>query len=388
MAKASKARTRVAIVYGGKSAEREVSFVSARNVAAAIDPEKYELVLIGIDAQGRWSVEGPALGQAIEPGEGAALEALAGTVPSGKGPPSEASAASEVRGLIADRRRDSPLGGVDVLFPLLHGTSGEDGSIQGFARMAGLPCVGADILGSALCMDKDAAKRLMREAGIPVTPFIVFSSSEGARLAREEVFGALGRDVFVKPANLGSSVGISRARTEEEYETSISLAFRYDTKVLVEKTIFGREIEVAVRGRRGRSGWRELEASMPGEVIPRNGFYSYEAKYVDEEGAEILAPAAIAPQEAEACRRLALEACRALCVRGMARVDMFLGYDGRPVASEVNTIPGFTQRSMYPLLWQASGLSLGALIEGLIESAIEEFAERSALLTDAPLALG
>jgi D-alanine-D-alanine ligase len=371
MVKAAKARRRVALVFGGKSAERDVSLISARTVAAAIDSEKYELVLVGIDAQGRWSLEGSAL----EEGKERAIEA---PPPAPSPAPLAMPASSEPGGLLAERRRDSPLGGVDVLFPLLHGSCGEDGSIQGFARLAGLPCVGADILGSALCMDKDAAKRIMRESGIPVTPFVAFSSVEAARAARDQAFGALGRDVFVKPANLGSSVGISRARTEEEYEAAIDLAFRYDAKVLVERTLSGREIEVAVLGR------RELKTSLPGEIVPRKGFYSYEAKYLDEEGAEVIAPARLSQLEAEACRKLALDACRALCVRGMARVDMFLGYDGRPVASEVNTIPGFTARSMFPLLWEASGLSLQALIDELIESAIQEFEERSALLSCPP----
>ncbi len=326
-------RPRVAIVYGGRSAEREVSIMSARTVAAALDAGKYERVLIVIDEKGRWSQGGEELG---------------------------------IEGSLA---------GVDVLFPLLHGPYGEDGSIQGLARLADLPCVGAELLGSALCMDKDAAKRMMREAGIPVAPFMAFSSIERARKARDVVFETLGWDLFVKPANMGSSIGVSRSRTEAEYDAALELAFRYDSKVLAESAVAGREMEVAVLGR------RELRASLPGEVIPRKGFYDYESKYFDEDGAEIVAPASLEPREAEACRKLALDACRALCVTGMARVDMFLRSDGKPVANEVNTIPGFTSRSMYPLLWEASGLPLARLVDELIASAIEAHEERAAWTT-------
>jgi D-alanine-D-alanine ligase len=355
----------VGIVYGGRSAEREVSLRSARTVAAALDPEKYELALIRIDERGRWSI---GESEALLPG-GPAGRALA---------PVEKGLMTSADRRLASAGSEAALRGIDVLFPLLHGPDGEDGSIQGLARLAGLPCVGPDILASALCMDKDAAKRVLREAGIASAPFMAFSSIEAALRSRDIVFGSLGRDLFVKPANLGSSVGVSRARTGEEYEAALEQAFRYDSKVLVERRIEGREIEVAVLGHRC------LRASLPGEIRPRKGFYTYEAKYLDEEGAEIYAPAQLEPREAEACRRLALEACRALCVDGMARVDLFLPGDGRPLVNEVNTIPGFTSRSMYPLLWEASGLPLGRLVEELIEIALATFAERSALSSAPP----
>jgi D-alanine-D-alanine ligase len=360
-------RLRVAVVYGGRSAERDVSLMSARTVAAALDRGKYELFLIGIDAEGRWSLGGPELGLETKLGAGTERSRIALT-PDGAG-----------RELLL-KGTNATLGAVDVLFPLLHGPCGEDGSIQGLARLADLPCVGAELLGSALCMDKDAAKRVMRDAGIKVAPFMVFRSLGAARGAWAEAEIALGGDVFVKPANLGSSVGVSRARTKAEYEAAVESAFRYDTKVLVEKTIAGREIEVAILG------GRELRASLPGEIMPKGGFYSYEAKYIDEEGAAVIAPAKLGYLEAEACRKLALDACAALCVQGMARVDMFLCAEGRPIANEVNTIPGFTPRSMYPLLWEASGLGLEDLVDGLIELAIEAHAERAALKTKPPLA--
>jgi D-alanine-D-alanine ligase len=354
-------RRKVGIVYGGRSAEREVSLVSARNVAAALDPDKYELALIGIDASGRWSLGEPERA-ALPPG--ANRPALASAHPVGRAVSSPGSEAA--------------LRGIDVLFPLLHGPNGEDGSIQGFARLAGLPCVGPDLLASALCMDKDAAKRILRESGIDSAPFMAFTSIDGALSARDVVLEALGWDLFVKPANLGSSVGVSRARTDAEYQAALELAFRYDAKVIVERRIEGREIEVAVLGH------RELRASVPGEIRPRTGFYSYDAKYLDEDGAELIVPAELSEREAEACRKLALEACRALCVDGMARADLFLPPDGRPLVNEVNTIPGFTARSMYPLLWEASGLPLGSLVDELIEIALRSHSERSALISAPP----
>jgi D-alanine-D-alanine ligase len=361
-------RLRVALVYGGRSAERDVSFMSARTVAAALDPDKYERVLVEINPDGRWSLGSPEEGLLSETVAATSIaEASSGTEPRVELLSDGSDRALAVRGAGAVLR------GADVIFPVLHGPYGEDGSIQGLARMADLPCVGAEILGSALSMDKDAAKRIMRDAGIPVAPFMVFRSPEHAKGAWAEVELGLGKDIFVKPANLGSSVGVSRARSRTEYEAAVEEAFMYDTKVLVERTIIGREIEVAVLG------GAKLRASAPGEVKPRDGFYSYEAKYIDEEGAAVIAPARLDYLEAEACRKLALDACEALCVRGMARVDMFLVPEGRPVANEVNTIPGFTSRSMYPLLWEASGLSIGELVDELIRLALAAHAERSRL---------
>jgi D-alanine-D-alanine ligase len=342
--------------------------MSARTVAAALDRGKYELLLVGIDAEGRWSLGGRELSLAAE--RGTACEAPCDAA--------DASAPVAVGRDLALRGMNEALVDIDVLFPLLHGPCGEDGSIQGFARLADLPCVGAGLLGSALCMDKDAAKRIMRDAGIAVAPFMAFRSLKEARSAWAEVEMNLGSDLFVKPANLGSSVGVSRARSWEEYEASIECAFRYDAKVIVERTIAGREIEVAVLG------GRELRVSAPGEIVPKSGFYSYEAKYLGEDGAAVVAPAELDYLEAEACRKLALDACEALCVSGMARVDMFLPPRGRPIANEVNTIPGFTPRSMYPLLWEASGLGLGRLVDELIELALEAHAERSSLESSPP----
>jgi D-alanine-D-alanine ligase len=338
--------------------------MSARTVAAALDRGKYELLLVGIDPEGRWSLG------AQELADGRALAEIAEN--------SEVDAAAS-RELVL-KGAGATLGGVDVLFPLLHGPCGEDGSIQGLARLADLPCVGPDLLSSALCMDKDAAKRIMRDAGIAVAPFMAFRSLASARSAWSEVEITLGDDLFVKPANLGSSVGVARARNWEEYMAAVGSAFQYDTKILVEKRIIGREVEVAILG------GRELRASLPGEIVPKGGFYSYEAKYIDEEGAAVIAPAKLKYLEAEACRKLALDACEALCVSGMARVDMFLPATGRPIANEVNTIPGFTSRSMFPLLWEASGIGLDKLVDELIGLAMEAYAARAALKSSPPAA--
>jgi D-alanine--D-alanine ligase len=365
------ARKRVAIVYGGRSAERDVSLMSARTVFSALDPRKYERLLVEISSDGRWS-----LGCAAELEGGYPALSYATSLPSIR----------DESGTQALCKGPASLGaagiGADIVFPVLHGPYGEDGSIQGFARLAGLPCVGADILGSALCMDKQAAKRIMRDYGIPIAPFRSFRSPADAREAWPELERELGGQLFVKPANLGSSVGVSRVSDRKEYEAAVALAFDYDLKILVEKTMAGREIEVAV------IGGRKLRASLPGEVVPRGSFYTYEAKYLDEEGADILAPAPLPASESDACRQLALRACEALCVSGMARVDMFLPDDGPPVANEVNTIPGFTSRSMFPLLWQASGLDLPRLVDELVGIAIESHRERGRLKSSPPRPIG
>ena len=376
----AKRRLRVAVIFGGRSAEHEVSLQSARNVVAALDPAKYEAVLIGIDREGRWflnenslsllNAEDPrliALGSgerrvALTPdGDDGVLverEPVAGTPASAR--PSPAGAAAG-------------LGRVDVLFPVLHGPYGEDGSVQGLARLANLPCVGADILGSAVGMDKDVMKRLLRDAGLAIAPFRSFASEREAIASYDSVVAGLGADLFIKPANLGSSVGISHVRDRASYEAGVGAAFQYDTKIIVEAKVTGRELEVAVLGN------DEPEASIPGEIIPAEDFYSYEAKYLDEHGAALAIPARVTKAESDLLRETAIMACKVLCARGMARVDFFLEPSGRVVVNEINTIPGFTRISMYPKLWEASGLACTALVDRLIELAIEDYGKRSVL---------
>lgn len=351
-------RVRVGVLFGGESAEHEVSLQSAKNVVEAIDPERYEVVLIGIDRHGRWHVaedtralldsgdprrirlQPSPRGVALVPGERAELVEMEET------------------------RAPAPIPALDVVFPVLHGPLGEDGTVQGLLRLAHLPFVGAGVLGSAVGMDKDVTKRLLRDAGIPVARFVTLRASD-----RRPRFGALveavGRPFFVKPANLGSSVGVAKVEDEAAAEAALDEAFSYDRKVLVEEFVRGRELECAVLGN------EEPEASVPGEIVPRHEFYSYEAKYLDEEGAELRIPAELDEKTERRVRDLAVRAFRVLCCEGMARVDFFLRDDGELLVNEINTIPGFTRISMYPKLWAASGLPYPALIDRLIEFALE-----------------
>ena len=355
-------RLRVGVLFGGESPEHEVSLQSAKNVIEAIDRDRYDVVLIGIDHRGRWRLadESGFLRNASDPRR---IRLPVGATPlavaCGRDPE------------IVPLAPGDPLPPLDVVFPVLHGPMGEDGAVQGLLRLAHLPFVGPGVLGSAVCMDKDVAKRLLRDAGIPVAPFLTVSDREEAP-AWTEVVEALGTPVFVKPANMGSSVGVSRVDTERNYERALDEAFSFDTKVLLERTIRGREIEISVLGN------RTPEASIPGEIAPRHDFYSYEAKYLDEAGADLLIPADLDPDTTSRARDLAIRAFRALCCEGMSRVDLFLTTEdcgevpaGELIVNEINTIPGFTRISMYPKLWAASGVSYPELIDRLIRLAIE-----------------
>lgn len=362
-------KTRVGIVFGGKSAEHEVSLQSARNIVDALDKSRYEALLIGIDKQGQWHVndasnyllnaENPALISLNRSNVELAL------VP-GK----------HERQLVATQGAPAAaLGQIDVIFPIVHGTQGEDGSLQGMLRMANLPFVGSDVLGSAVCMDKDVSKRLLRDAGLAVAPFVAYARGSAARADFAEVAARLGLPLFVKPANMGSSVGVSKVRNEAEFRRAVALALEFDHKVLVEQAIVGREIECAVLGN------DDPQASVCGEVVLHDEFYSYDTKYINESGAAVVVPADIDPRSSDEVRRTAIEAFLALGCAGMARVDVFLTPQGKVIVNEVNTLPGFTHISMYPKLWQASGMSYTELITRLIELAQERHARDSALKT-------
>ena len=257
------------------------------------------------------------------------------------------------------------LGNVDVIFPVLHGPYGEDGTIQGLAKLADIPCVGAGVLGSAVGMDKDVMKRLLRDAGIPIAPFLVARAGRRDNPGFARVVEELGSTLYVKPANLGSSVGISRVRNAAEYEQALEEAFAYDRKVIIEREVVGREIECSVLGN------DEPIASVPGEIVPSDGFYSYRAKYIDENGARLLIPADLTGFQERTVRETAVAAFVALCCEGMARVDGFLTAEDVFVVNEINTIPGFTRISMYPKLFEASGVSAFELTDRLIQLAIE-----------------
>jgi D-alanine-D-alanine ligase len=358
-------KLKVAILFGGRSAEHEVSLQSARNVIESLDREKYEPVLIGIDKEGRWFLNEHSIGllNAADPRQISlsTAEQEVTITPNG-----------EASNLIS--LSDSlPMGKVDVIFPVLHGPYGEDGTIQGLARLANLPCVGAGILGSSVGMDKDVMKRLLRDAGIPIGRFVTIRSHERWRYSWDSLSRDLGEILFVKPANLGSSVGISKVRDADELEAALDLAFTYDMKVVVEEEIKGREIECAILGN------EEPMASIPGEIIPHADFYSYDAKYIDADGAGLEIPAKIPPHIVKRVQEIAVESYIALECLGLARLDVFLTPDERILVNEINTIPGFTKISMYPKLWEQSGIPYKELVDRLIQLAIDDFGKRNRL---------
>jgi D-alanine-D-alanine ligase len=362
-------KTRVGIIFGGKSAEHEVSLQSARNVFEALDKNKYDATLIGIDKQGQWHISDSAdyLLNAEDP-ERIALR------------PSNLEVAlvpgKDQHQLVPAQGAPGPgLGQIDVIFPMVHGTQGEDGSLQGMLRMINLPFVGSGVLGSAVCMDKDITKRLLRDAGLHVAPSMTLTRATASRTTFETAVAKLGLPIFVKPASMGSSVGVSKVRNQAEFQRAIALAFEFDHKVLVEQAIVGREIECAVLGN------DDPEASVCGEIVLHHEFYSYDTKYVDKDGAAVVVPADIDAQASDRIRTMAVQAFQALNCRGMARVDVFLAADGIVTINEVNTLPGFTNISMYPKLWRANGMSYSELITRLIELAQEQHAQDRGLKT-------
>lgn len=358
-------KIRVGVVCGGKSAEHEVSLQSAKNIVDALDRERFEVTVIGIDKQGQWHINDAAnfLLNADDPRH-IALNPSDGDLALVPGRQQ-----SQLIDAEADR---GTLGQLDVVFPIVHGTLGEDGSLQGLLRMANLPFVGSGVLGSAVGMDKDVAKRLLRDAGIPVAPFVTLTRRSAAETDFETLRAKLGTPLFIKPANQGSSVGVSRVENATELQEALELALAFDHKVLVESAIVGREIECAVLGN------DEPEASVCGEIVVEEGFYSYDTKYIDD-GATIAVPADIDAAASERIRQLAVRAFQVLECAGLARVDVFLTPSGEVVINEINTLPGFTRISMYPKLWQASGLSYPALVTRLIELALERHAADNAL---------
>lgn len=340
-------RIRVAVVAGGRSSEHDISLASARSVLAALDPERYETVTLAIGRDGRWEL-----------GPGHSSHVL-GTGP-GTGPaetlPVPASS-SEVT---------QTLGSVDVVLPILHGPFGEDGTVQGLLELAGVPYVGAGVAASALCMDKDLCKAVLRDRGIPVTRNVTLRESD-------EIDNPFGLPVFVKPARLGSSVGITKAHDEAELRAAVALARQHDDKVLIEEFVAGTEVECGVLGN------RRPVASVVGEIVPHAEWYDYGAKY-DEGGSDIVVPARIPAEQAERVQTLAVESFIATECEGMARVDFFIREDGEVVVNEINTIPGFTETSVYTRLFEASGIPYPELLQQLIDFALERHERRSKLL--------
>ncbi len=358
-------RIRVGILFGGKSAEHEVSLQSAKNVAEAIDKEKYDVALIGIDKSGRWLLPNQSefLLNATDP----KLIAL------NRQDEESVALVPQSGGELTDVAAGGAHSAVGVVFPILHGPFGEDGTVQGLLKLAGVPFVGASVLGSAVGMDKDVMKRLLRDAGIPIAKFLVFR--RGEMIDFEAVSGEVGLPFFVKPANLGSSVGVHKVSDLASFSQAVDDAFAYDTKVVIEEAIEGRELECSVLGNENPT------ASAVGEIVPSHEFYSYEAKYIDEKGAALEIPADISEAVSERIRELAIRTFQVLECEGLGRVDCFLTTDGEVIVNEINTIPGFTRISMYPQLWEASGLSYPDLINRLIELAIERFEREQTLKT-------
>jgi D-alanine-D-alanine ligase len=356
-------KIRVGIIFGGKSAEHEVSIQSAKSIYEALDREKYEPILLGVDKEGTWHLGSDA--SFILNAENPKLIALNSKAPAVL-PIEESSGASA----LVSKGSGEVLKQVDVFFPIIHGTLGEDGSLQGLLRLLNAPYVGADVLGSAVAMDKDVMKRLLREAGLPISRFTVVSASELNGLDTGPLLSSVGGlPVFIKPCNLGSSVGITKVKREEDVLHALADALRFDRKAIVEEAVPGREIECAVLGN------EDASASLCGEVVPRgHEFYSYDAKYIDEDGARLLFPADLDRDTSDRIRALAVRTFKVLECSGMGRVDFFLKPDGRVFVNELNTLPGFTRISMYPKLWEVTGMPYPRLLDRLVELAFERHA--------------
>jgi D-alanine-D-alanine ligase len=349
-------KIRVGILFGGKSSEHEVSLLSAKNVIDALDKEKYEPVLVGIDKNGEWHLrDGYQFLLHAEDPKMIQLHGSKGNV---------ALIPKENGNQLVSLSGNDHHAPVDVVFPVLHGSYGEDGTIQGLLKMADIPFVGAGVLGSAVGMDKDVMKRL----------FITCYSHEQVNF--EEVVETIGLPMFVKPANTGSSVGVAKVKNKDQFLKAIEDAFLYDRKVIIEQYIPGREIECSVLGN------EEPVASLPGEVIPQHEFYSYEAKYIDEFGAKFQIPVPLQPDLIRRIQHLSIQAFKVLCCEGMARVDFFLQENGDLYINEINTIPGFTKISMYPKLWEVSGLPYPELVDRLIQLALDRHRKERKIKTE------
>jgi D-alanine-D-alanine ligase len=354
---------KVAVIFGGKSAEHKVSLRSAKNIVAALSRDKYEPVLIGIDNDGQWHYHGDAM-QLLHSDDPSKIEMNAVM-------PIILSQNSDHHSVVSNT--GEIINSIDVIFPVLHGTYGEDGAIQGFAKLANLPCVGPGILGSAVGMDKDVMKRLLRDAGIGIADFVTARSANRREFEYSNVSKRLGTTLFVKPANMGSSVGISKVVSESDFDKALDLAFQFDNKVIIEEQIVGREIECSVLGN------EHPRVSIPGEIIPVDGFYSYERKYLDEHGAALEIPAKLTEAQIKSIQDIALQTYICLELEGMSRVDVFLKENDEIIVNEVNTLPGFTEISMYPSLWEHDGKTIEMLVDELIQLAIKKHTQLNSL---------
>jgi D-alanine-D-alanine ligase len=340
---ASAQRIHVVVLFGGQSAEHDVSCVTAAHVIKALDSSKYDITAVGITREGKWVVAQPQADVLVAEGE-----------------------PTSITPIVEQARGDART----VIFPLLHGPLGEDGTIQGVLELANIAYVGTGVLGSAVAMDKGVAKQVLHANGIPQPKYVSLREAHVNDAALLHAADTLGLPVFVKPANMGSSVGVSKANTIDEIRSAVEHALTYDEWVLIEEAVVGREIEVAVLGN------VHARASVPGEIIPGNEFYDYADKYIGD-GAQLIVPANLTADEVEAVQHLAIVIFHTLRAEGMARVDFFYEQNGRGfLCNEINTIPGFTPISMYPKLWQASGMSYPALLDELITLALDRFSRR------------
>lgn len=349
----------VGILFGGKSTEHEVSLQSAKSVIQVIDQEKYEIILIGIDKNGQWYLC-DQIGFLINEDHPKEIMMKHTGIP-------VALAFGKSTQQLMCFSNPMVYKHIDVIFPILHGAYGEDGTMQGLLKVANIPFVGPSVLGSAIGMDKEVAKRLLRDAGIPIAKFRAYQQWEEDEISFESIVQELGLPLFVKPANLGSSVGIHKVKNKEEFTYAVREAFTFDAKILIEEFVEGSEIECAVLGNENPI------ASAVGAIIPQQEFYSYDAKYMDEKGATIQIPADISRELVKTIQELAVKSCKILCCEGMARVDFFLTKENKVIINEINTIPGFTKISMYPKLWEISGIPYPKLIDQLIQLAQNRF---------------
>lgn len=360
-------RIRVGVIFGGKSGEHEVSVQSGQSITQSLNPEKYVAVPIGISRAGHWVV-GPHAFRALEAEAQVSLGASVET--DALIPVSDSSVETALRSGSAVPNLTEA---IDVVIPVLHGPNGEDGTIQGMLEVLDVPYVGAGVLASAVGMDKVFMKKLFAAAGLPQVKYTFYTRKfweSSPQSVIDDIESQIGYPCFVKPANMGSSVGISKVKSRDDLQDALNLAAKYDRKIVVEQGLDVREVEVAVLGN------DHPKASVPGEIIPSNEFYDYNAKYINGES-ELVIPAKLSPEVTDEIRRLAVEAFQAVDCSGLARIDFFVekGTD-RVLVNEINTMPGFTRYSMYPKLWEATGLSYSQLIDKLIELAIERHEEK------------
>ncbi len=361
----SNKKINLVIIFGGKSAEHEVSILSAKSVVEAINKNKYNISLIGITKQGKWLVveeENLLKGNLVLDSKGLNEKRDSAELLN-----------AESKGFFLEDSLSNEK--VDVVFPILHGPFGEDGTIQGLLKMLDVAFVGPSVLGSAVNMDKDVSKRLLKEAGLPISKFVVYRNNQKEKISFAEIKKELGMPFFVKPANLGSSVGISKVEQEVDFKKAVEEAFLFDNKIIIEEAVVGKEIECSVLGNENPI------ASVPGEIIPTQNFYSYKAKYFDENGAKMAIPANISENVTKEIEEMAVDAFKVLCCEGMGRVDFFLTEDNKIFVNEINTIPGFTPVSMYPKLWEESGIGYSELIDKLVQLAMTRKEKENKLKT-------